>query len=155
LTKSNPILIIAYRFPMIYDRNIIGKDAFDQTDCTAANRPRRTARQPLQTSKTTLLSELLCVKLAFFTSENKKTAQPYIGFNGDRNCLWRPGRNALLLSNPELNCPIAITNTNFQMYYRLFCPHLSRIIIEIYNNYHLFFSYLFLVTNDSYGKKNK
>ena len=93
---------------MIYDRNIIGKDAFDQTDCTAANRPRRTARQPLQTGTTTLLSELLCVKKPFFTSENKKTAQPVRSFNGDWNFLWRPGRNVLLIS--ELNCPIAITN---------------------------------------------
>ena len=94
---------------MNYDRNIIGKDAFDQTDCTAASRPRRTARQPLHTSKTTLLSELLCVKLTFFTSENKKTAQLYIGFNANRNFLWRPGRNGLLILKSEL-CPIGITN---------------------------------------------
>ena len=48
----------------------------------------------------------------------KITAQPDIGFNGDWNFLWRPGRNDLLVSNPELNCPIAITNLNFHLYYR-------------------------------------
>jgi len=81
-----------------------------RTDGTTANRARRTALQPLHTSKTILLSVLLCVKLPSFTSENKKTAQPNIRFNGDWNFLRRPGRNDLLVSNPELNCPIAITN---------------------------------------------
>jgi len=94
-------------------------DTNRRTDGITAGRARRTHRRPLRTSKTILLSELSRVKLPFFTSENKKTAQPNIRFNGDWNFLWRPGRNDLLVSNPELNCPIAITNLNFQMYYRL------------------------------------
>jgi len=147
---------------MIYERNITGTEAkficdfrwFDfahhrfsifeskselpnpaginrRTDGITAGRARRTARHPLRTCTTVLLSELLCVKSPFFSSENKKTAQPVRSFNGDWN-RWRPGRNDLLVSNPELNCPIAITNMTVLS---TIGPDLSRIFRTIlYDN---------------------
>ena len=142
MTKPNLTSIITYRFPMIYDRNITGMEAqficdfrfsiFESkselpnlsginrlTDGTTASRARRTALQPLHTSKTTLLSELLCAKLAFFTSKNKKKAQPNFSLIWQSELLWRLGRKGLLVSISELCCPIAITNLNFHLYYRL------------------------------------
>ena len=98
-----------------------------RTDGTTASRARRTHRRPLRTCTTAPQPELSRVKLPSFTSENKKTAQPNIRFNGDWNSLWRPGRNDLLVLLSELNCPIAITNLNFHLYYRRYRACLSRI----------------------------
>ncbi len=123
--------ILDFHYPLCYNsimfdsRANFGTEAlfifdlrFPICDCSAPFANINTLfRSPLWSEKTTA-KPLSIQSLSFSRSGNKKMAQPNIRFNGDWNFLWRPGRNDLLVSNPELNCPIAITNLNFHLYYR-------------------------------------
>lgn len=73
------------------------------------------------------------------TSKNKKTARANISLIWQSELLWRPGRNGLLIPVSELNCPIAITILNFQVYYRqlhMFCQgEIAKKNVHISTNY--------------------
>jgi len=107
-------------------RNIFGMDAKQYGLCRkAASRTPSTPPNPLETSPPCPLSQLSYVEFPFYRSLKNKTAWLVNSFNGIRNFLRRPGRNDCF-DLFELNCPNAITNLNFQKYYRLLCPNLSR-----------------------------
>ena len=134
---------------MIYARYIIGTDASRRTNGTTASSSRRTRLIPLRTCTKALLSRLSREQSPFLTSENKKTAQPIRSFNGDWNCLWRPGRNdrnVLPFLNPELNCPIAITDPQLSNVLSTIGPNLSR---ENIGKFRLIFNNLTIQTKNN------